>query len=593
MNQRITIVCALLMLPVGSPDALLAGGFRGGGGGRPGGGGGHSFGGGGGGRPASMPHLGGGGGGARPSMPSARPSMPSSRPSMPSARPSMPSSRPSLPSTRPSQPNFGGGTSGGLKPATRPGQLPDKRPSLPSKPDRPSTLPGKHPSFPSMGDHGFGGGSGRPNTLPGHVDRPTKGELGDFLGLDGGVRPKPLPGLKPGDSGDRPNRPGDRPDTLPGTRPDRPGDRPSRPDDRPGLRPDRPDGRPGDRPGPRPGLRPGDLTPGTAGRPGWNNRPIDVGNIHVGNNVINNRPTWVNIDRNNVISIENRWTKQIGGLHGWAGNRPGRIDYWHGWGNGVRTRWDGYHHHHNWFAGNWWNGHPNGLCHWHYYHRFNDYPWRYWWGRPTWGVAAGWFTWTAPAEVWSQPIYYDYGTGGNVTYEDNRVYIDGEDVASADEFAQSAAVLATAQPPQTDAAADEADWLPLGTFALSTSKSDVKPTRVVQLAVDKTGIISGTLYNTQTDESAAIQGRVDKSTQRVAMRIGESDKIVAETGLYNLTQDEVPLLVHFETDRVENYVLVRLDQPEDDDSGDDARDSGSADDSKADDDKRSLGKGAF
>ncbi len=41
--------------------------------------------------------------------------------------------------------------------------------------------------------------------------------------------------------------------------------------------------------------------------------------------------------------------------------------------------------------------------------------------------------------------------------------------------------------------------------------------------------------------------------------------MVAETGLYNLTQDEAPLLVHFGTEQVENYVLVRLAQPEESD----------------------------
>ncbi len=278
----------------------------------------------------------------------------------------------------------------------------------------------------------------------------------------------------------------------------------------------------------------------------------------------------------------------MGGLHGWAGHRPGRVNYWRGWGDGVRTRWTGYHHHHNWFHGDWWYRHPGGVCRWHYYHRFNDYPWGYWWQRPTWTVASSWFNWTAPTTVWSEPIYYDYGSGGNVTYEDNRVYIDGEDVASADEFAQSAAVLATVQPPESEEAADEAEWLPLGTFALSTSESDVEPTRIIQLAVDKSGVISGTLYNTKTDESAAVQGRVDKNTQRVAMRIGESDKVVAETGLYNLTQDEVPLLVHFGPDRVENYILVRLDEPEEDEAADDA----DSDDKDSDDDD-SLDKGIF
>ncbi len=153
-----------------------------------------------------------------------------------------------------------------------------------------------------------------------------------------------------------------------------------------------------------------------------------------------------------------------------------------------------------------------------------------------------------------------------MTYQDNSVYVSGQPVATADEFAESAAALATVEPPASDTQAEAAEWLPLGTFALSTSEADIEPTRLVQLAVDKSGILSGTMYNRETDQADAIQGQVDKETQRAAFRIGESDSIVAETGIFNLTQEVAPLLVHFGADRVENYVLVRLDLPEASDS---------------------------
>jgi len=41
--------------------------------------------------------------------------------------------------------------------------------------------------------------------------------------------------------------------------------------------------------------------------------------------------------------------------------------------------------------------------------------------------------------------------------------------------------------------------MPLGTFAVTSNEKDVDPSRMVQLAVSKDGIISGTLYNTPTD----------------------------------------------------------------------------------------------
>ena len=45
------------------------------------------------------------------------------------------------------------------------------------------------------------------------------------------------------------------------------------------------------------------------------------------------------------------------------------------------------------------------------------------------------------------------------------------------------------------------------------------------------------------------------------MRVGESENIVIETGIFNLTQNEAPILIHFGTDRTENGLLVRLDPP--------------------------------
>jgi len=66
--------------------------------------------------------------------------------------------------------------------------------------------------------------------------------------------------------------------------------------------------------------------------------------------------------------------------------------------------------------------------------------------------------------------------------------------------------------------------------------------------------------NIETDQAEAIQGQVDKETQRVAFRVGDSQDVVVETGLYNLTQNDVPLLVHYGTQQVENWMLVRLEE---------------------------------
>lgn len=279
--------------------------------------------------------------------------------------------------------------------------------------------------------------------------------------------------------------------------------------------------------------------------------------------MISNRPKWANINNSTNINIHNNWNNAFTNVNnrGWWNRPASRTNYWGGWGRGVRNNWSYYNRRGNWFNGAWWGRHtfPLGGC-WHY--GYHNRPWNYWWTVPVWGSLTNWFSWSAPTTVWQQPVYYDYGTGGNVTYENNNVYIGGEQVATTDEFAQSAMELATVAPPESEDQVEEVEWMPLGTFAVSTDEKDTDPTMVVQLAVSKAGIVSGTLFNIATDDAQTMQGQVDKETQRVAIRIGESEDIVAETGLYNLTQEEAPVLVHFGPDTVENYLLVRLEEPE-------------------------------
>jgi hypothetical protein len=388
-----------------------------------------------------------------------------------------------------------------------------------------------------------------------------------------------------------------RPETRPANRPSLPGlgggnlanrpgiNLPNRPGDgnRPGINlPNRPEG---GRPNPgdirdflgmnRPVTLPANIgnRPGVGDRPtiNWPNRPIGgnrpgtnwpkIGDINIGNKVINNRPVWSNIDNNRINIINKQWQNQIGGIQNWNRRYPDRMNYWNNWGNGVRNNWGHYGYHHNWFGPDWWYDHHHGFSGWHYYHGFQNHSWNYWWTIPTFASAVNWFNWTAPANVWTQPIFYDYGQGGNVVYQDNSVYINGKQVATADEFAQSAAALATVPPPANEEAAAKVEWMPLGTFAVASDQKDSNPTRALQLAVSREGIISGTLYNTQTDQAQTVQGQVDKETQRVAFRVGESEDIVVETGLYNLTQNDAPILVHFGKDKVENWLLVRLEQP--------------------------------
>ncbi|WP_253156972.1 protocadherin [Stieleria tagensis] len=170
------------------------------------------------------------------------------------------------------------------------------------------------------------------------------------------------------------------------------------------------------------------------------------------------------------------------------------------------------------------------------------------WSPCTWGTAASYVGYT---DV--QPIYYDYGT--NITYSDNNVYVDGNDVGTAEEYYDQAAAVATAGA-KAEAPSD-GDWLPLGVFALT--KADSKKSDVtIQLAVNKEGIVRGNSTDTATNKNQVIQGSVDKKTQMLAFTVGDNTDDVVETGLYNLTKDESPVLIHFGKDRTEQWLLVRL-----------------------------------
>ena len=159
------------------------------------------------------------------------------------------------------------------------------------------------------------------------------------------------------------------------------------------------------------------------------------------------------------------------------------------------------------------------------------------------------------------PMYYDYGN--TVNYQDNGVYVNGENVGTAEEYYNQASTLAS-----TGAAAEtpaDSEWLPLGVFALTkanATESDV----TIQLAVNKQGIIRGNSTDTKTDENQVIQGSVDKNTQRVAFTVGDNTTTVVETGLYNLTKDEAPCLIHLGSEKTEQWLLVRLKQPDSADS---------------------------
>ena len=87
--------------------------------------------------------------------------------------------------------------------------------------------------------------------------------------------------------------------------------------------------------------------------------------------------------------------------------------------------------------------------------------------------------------------------------------------------------------------------------------------RIVQLAVNKDGVVRGNYFDAVADSTLPVYGSVDRKTQRIAWSVGEKRDIVFETGLANLTKDESTVLIHYGKERTDQMMLARLEEPRD------------------------------
>jgi hypothetical protein len=329
-----------------------------------------------------------------------------------------------------------------------------------------------------------------------------------------------------------------------------------------------------------PGVaRPNFLPPAGGGTGGGElKNPFAAG--HAGN-----RPAWNNLSPAAASQLRNKFNNSvrpgsdnIDKMHSWLDDHPERAQQWQNQADKIRQGWQNHPIGGDWWSQNhsqaadaardrinngvrpgsdWWSQYHPDLAHWYYHHDWHNHPWNYWWRGAAWGAVGAWF----PGVAWGAPIYYDYGADGNVVYNGGDVYVNGQDVGTDQQYAQSASELATVDPSYNEADQADDQWLPLGMFSIATSDQDTHPTRTIQLAVDKQGVISGSMYNSATKQSYVVQGRVDKQSQRVAMTVGDKFNVVLETGIYNLTKDQTPVLAHFADQRTANYLFVRLDPP--------------------------------
>jgi hypothetical protein len=80
-----------------------------------------------------------------------------------------------------------------------------------------------------------------------------------------------------------------------------------------------------------------------------------------------------------------------------------------------------------------------------------------------------------------------------------------------------------------------------------------------QLAINKAGVIRGNYYDALGDNNLPVFGSVDQKTQRAAWSVGDKKDIVYEAGLYNLTQPECTVLIHYGSEKTRQMMLIRLE----------------------------------
>jgi len=212
-------------------------------------------------------------------------------------------------------------------------------------------------------------------------------------------------------------------------------------------------------------------------------------------------------------------------------------------------------------GGRTWSSVNGNFHHWGYYGAgwAARYPGCWWPGR--WAVGTGIWAATAWASAGAycgctgEPYYYDYED--NMSYQDGNVYYGDQSLGTSEEYYNQTTQLA-----QQGQEATNEDWLPLGVYGIvQDGATDAE--KLIQLAVNKEGAIRGNYHDLMSDQVLPITGAVDKETQKVAFRLQGKSPIIVETGLYNLTNDECPVLVHMGDDRQVSRVLVRLQQPQD------------------------------
>lgn len=150
----------------------------------------------------------------------------------------------------------------------------------------------------------------------------------------------------------------------------------------------------------------------------------------------------------------------------------------------------------------------------------------------------------------------------NITYEGDNVYMGGQPLGTAAGYYQQAQQLAAngTTTPAAATANDAANWQPLGVFALA-EPGQTDSNMMLQLAINKDGMVRGNYLNQLTNETSQVFGALDKKTQRVSWTIGSNNTTVFDAMLADLVRDDSQVLVHYGPQNTKTMALIRLPAP--------------------------------
>lgn len=167
-----------------------------------------------------------------------------------------------------------------------------------------------------------------------------------------------------------------------------------------------------------------------------------------------------------------------------------------------------------------------------------------------------WYAWEG------DPIFYDMGatqTQQRATRKFDWGSLDIVSVANEYKAAKELASRGSIEPKA------DSQWFPLGVFALVRENED-EAQMIFQIAMNKNGMVRGNYHNSFSNSDHVIHGAVDSKTQKIAWMIGDNDTNVISTGVFNLTQEESFAQIFFGPEKMNRWMLVRLEETQEEDS---------------------------